>query len=233
MVGGTACIGKSSLATQLAERLNLSTVLKTGIINELVHDILQDDPTQAVPLSVKSSRFSCEADLIEAYKKECLLVKRGLDVEFKKCFQEGKSIIVEGMHMNPEIYSSVALESRLSTQEGLKDSEEAAPHLTGDELPKTTTVKSIVVAFLLTLDDEKLHRDFVTNWVRGTNPGPSEAEFVERSLSNFRKIQDLLVKNRGEFTIFPLNVQSEAETLEHMHSMVLQYMQAIYDRSAT
>jgi 2-phosphoglycerate kinase len=35
MVLGTACVGKSTLATQLAERLNLSAVLQTDLVYEV------------------------------------------------------------------------------------------------------------------------------------------------------------------------------------------------------
>ena len=142
LVGGTACIGKSSLATQLAERLNLSTVLKTGIINELVHNILRfplipssclsvlcsqkkiffgfrDNPGQAVDEPVKASFFESKEALLEKFSEECCLVKKGLDAEFHKCFKEGKSIIVEGIHVNPQIYSEMVLESRKHISESI------------------------------------------------------------------------------------------------------------------
>lgn len=35
-IAGTGCIGKSILATQLAERLNLPSVLQTDLVHEMI-----------------------------------------------------------------------------------------------------------------------------------------------------------------------------------------------------
>ena len=133
------------------------------------------------------------------FSEECCLVKKGLDAEFHKCFKEGKSIIVEGIHVNPQIYSEMVLESRKHISEsilegkipsrgclrllfcvfewvlysiGLLDNDLAAVSeevAAMDTLPKTTPIKRIVVSFLLTLEDEKAHREIVTGWVRSND----------------------------------------------------------------
>ncbi len=55
MVLGTGCIGKSTLATQLAERLNLSAVLQTDLVYE-VSSVAQWRCRAVLPAARRSSR---------------------------------------------------------------------------------------------------------------------------------------------------------------------------------
>ncbi|XP_039838894.1 uncharacterized protein LOC120699096 isoform X2 [Panicum virgatum] len=76
LVCGTACTGKSTIATQLAQRLNLPNVLQTDMVYELL-------------------RTSTE---------ECRVVRKGLAGDLKKAMKDGKPIIIEGIHLDPSIY---------------------------------------------------------------------------------------------------------------------------------
>jgi hypothetical protein len=42
LIGGTGCVGKSNLATQLSDRLNLPSVLKTDLVCELMNSIISE-----------------------------------------------------------------------------------------------------------------------------------------------------------------------------------------------
>ncbi|CAL5404833.1 unnamed protein product [Camellia sinensis] len=79
LVCGTACVGKSTIATQLAQRLNLPNVLQTDMVYELL-------------------RTATECSI------ECRIVRKGLAGDLKKAMKDGKPIIIEGSHLDPSIY---------------------------------------------------------------------------------------------------------------------------------
>lgn len=41
LIAGTASTGKSTIATSLSERLNLSSVLKTDVVYDLMHTVIE------------------------------------------------------------------------------------------------------------------------------------------------------------------------------------------------
>ncbi|GLT40265.1 hypothetical protein SLA2020_144140 [Shorea laevis] len=84
LVCGTACVGKSTIATQLAQRLNLPNVLQTEMVYELL-------------------RTSTEAPLAST-PVWCRVVCKGLAGDLKKAMKDGKPIIIEGIHLDPSIY---------------------------------------------------------------------------------------------------------------------------------
>jgi len=89
LIGGAACVGKSTLATQLAERLNLSSVLQTDVAYALMASITQAATTgQGVTASAprpslrrQAAALVPDADevavLTALYDHECALVERG------------------------------------------------------------------------------------------------------------------------------------------------------------
>ncbi|KAJ4834693.1 hypothetical protein Tsubulata_003594 [Turnera subulata] len=77
LVCGTACVGKSTIATQLAQRLNLPNVLQTEMSSE---------------------------ELITEFCRECRIVRKGLAGDLKKAIKDGKPVIIEGIHLDPSIY---------------------------------------------------------------------------------------------------------------------------------
>lgn len=101
LVCGTACVGKSTIATQLAQRLNLPNVLQTGMVYELLRTST-DAPLASSP--VWARHFSSPDELITEFCRECRIVRKGLAGDLKKAMKDGKPIIIEGMHLDPSIY---------------------------------------------------------------------------------------------------------------------------------
>ncbi|KAF7728343.1 hypothetical protein EC973_006284 [Apophysomyces ossiformis] len=85
LLAGTASIGKSTIATRLSERLNLSSVLKTDVIYDLMHTIMD---------GVRPPRLWTLDEI--HFDRECALVCQGLDADLCKSVSDGKSIIIEG-----------------------------------------------------------------------------------------------------------------------------------------
>eukprot|EP00897_Mesotaenium_endlicherianum_P007861 jgi/Mesen1/7102/ME000369S06424 len=101
LVCGTACVGKSMLATQLSQRLNLPNVLQTDMVYELLRSA-EDAPVG--PLPIWAQAFATEGELMTAFSRECRIVRKGLDGDLAKAVRDGKPIIIEGMHLDPSIY---------------------------------------------------------------------------------------------------------------------------------
>lgn len=101
LVCGTACTGKSTIATQLAQRLNLPNVLQTDMVYELLRTST-DAPLASTP--VWEREFSSSEELIKEFCRECRIVRKGLAGDLKKAMKDGKPIIIEGIHLDPSIY---------------------------------------------------------------------------------------------------------------------------------
>ncbi|XP_057489566.1 uncharacterized protein LOC130775470 isoform X1 [Actinidia eriantha] len=101
LVCGTACVGKSTIATQLAQRLNLPNVLQTEMVYELLRTAT-DAPLASSP--VWAREFSSSEELITEFCRECRIVRKGLAGDLKKAMKDGKPIIIEGIHLDPSIY---------------------------------------------------------------------------------------------------------------------------------
>lgn len=101
LVCGTACSGKSTISTQLAQRLNLPNVLQTDMVYELLRTST-DAPLTGTP--VWAREFNSSEELITEFCRECRIVRKGLAGDLKKAMKDGKPIIIEGIHLDPSIY---------------------------------------------------------------------------------------------------------------------------------
>eukprot|EP00210_Caulerpa_lentillifera_P000231 g225.t1 len=100
---GAPFTGKSVLAQQLAAKCNLSNVLQT----DLIYEMLKKRKDSPLPTQSFVSRTDLDGrDLLVEYDRECLIVKRSLEAEIQKTVQEGKSLIMEGIHLDPGLYIS-------------------------------------------------------------------------------------------------------------------------------
>ncbi|PSC71060.1 P-loop containing nucleoside triphosphate hydrolases superfamily isoform 1 isoform B [Micractinium conductrix] len=101
LVAGSACTGKSSLAQQLASRLNMPNVLQTDVLYELLRTSgtgdLPAEPLWRRPLPPGAS-------LVGEFQRECATIRRALDGDLNKCIRDGKSIIIEGLHIDPGLF---------------------------------------------------------------------------------------------------------------------------------
>ncbi|KAL4538457.1 hypothetical protein Ndes2526B_g03240 [Nannochloris sp. 'desiccata'] len=119
LICGSACTGKSTLAQQLASLLNLPNVLQIDAFRDLLSGG-DDAPLPETPLYMRHGLDS-EA-LVGAYKEECKVLRQALDGDLVKCICDGKSIIIEGLHLDPGLYirefgKGGVLERRASEQQ--------------------------------------------------------------------------------------------------------------------
>ncbi|GLD91503.1 hypothetical protein PINS_up000036 [Pythium insidiosum] len=161
--------------------------------------------------SYATTEFPSKDELLEEYKKDCAVVRKGVNSDIDKCLKEGKSLIVEGFHIDPRLYQA-----------------EIAPQTPADGQKTASSISGIVVPFLLTLD-EKNHREFMTY-----APDPRyRTEHADIGFNNLRDVQAYLEAHELEpdvlpFTKIPVNTHSFHETLDLMHDIVLQRIEAEY-----
>jgi 2-phosphoglycerate kinase len=95
LVGGTTGVGKSTLATMLAARLGITRVIATDVIRQVLRAFFTHE---AMP-SVHSSAF--EAGGLEGYKDQAERVATGIAAIVERAANEGKPVVVEGVHVLP------------------------------------------------------------------------------------------------------------------------------------
>ncbi|KAI8089169.1 uncharacterized protein BX664DRAFT_332348 [Halteromyces radiatus] len=135
LLAGTSLTGKSTMATRLSERLNLSSVLKTDVIYDLMHTIIEGTtPPRLWNMNGDRNTF------LRRMTKECQLVCKGLDTDVCKSIADGKSVIIEGDLVDHGLLDR--LYEYLIQQHGQKQ-------------------QAIVVPLLLTVADPTKHQELV------------------------------------------------------------------------
>jgi 2-phosphoglycerate kinase len=95
LIGGTTGVGKSTLATMLAARLGITRVIATDVIRQVLRAFFTHE---AMP-SVHSSAF--EAGGLEGYEHQAERVATGIAAIVERAANEGKPVVVEGVHVLP------------------------------------------------------------------------------------------------------------------------------------
>jgi len=89
-------MGKSTIVTQLAERVNISNILQTGIVENVMSGFLP--PQQK---ATDTDRMTEEQIVVKAYSDKSKWVRDGCNFDISKCFNDGKPLIIEGSHIDP------------------------------------------------------------------------------------------------------------------------------------
>ncbi|KAK7258222.1 hypothetical protein RIF29_32768 [Crotalaria pallida] len=139
LVCGTACVGKSTIATQLAQRLNLPNVLQTDMVYELLRTST-DAPLVSTPIWARD--FGSSEELITEFCRECRVVRKGLAGDLKKAMKDGKPIIIEGIHLDPSIY---LVDDEHKSPSGVHgENKEINPALMASEDDATVEIQNII-----------------------------------------------------------------------------------------
>ncbi|GJP47163.1 hypothetical protein CLOM_g6390 [Closterium sp. NIES-68] len=99
-ITGLPCTGKSSIASLLAQRLNLPNVLQTDVVYELLQG-LPESPLHALPLWARAD-LAGDEDVVAEFCRECKIIRKGLEGDLSKALREGKPVIIEGTHIDPD-----------------------------------------------------------------------------------------------------------------------------------
>ncbi|KAI3659900.1 hypothetical protein MP638_003400, partial [Amoeboaphelidium occidentale] len=144
-IAGMPCVGKSTLATMLSERLNMPTVLKTDLLCDILRsgfNLLKGSDCGDAPLSLR--RFESIVEITDALDNESDLIAKGLHCDFIKCITEGKAMIVEGLHVSMRMISKLK-------------------QLVAEHINSGIAEKVIVVPLIITINNARLHRELIEN----------------------------------------------------------------------
>jgi 2-phosphoglycerate kinase len=163
LIGGATGVGKSTIATQLAARLGITRVIPTDAIREVMRAMLSDDLLPALHASsFDTDRLVLKpvprnADpVVIGYREQAAAVAVGIKALARRAIMEGTHLVLEGAHIAP----------------GFVDLDEVEG--------------AVVVSFLVTVDDEDLHRSHLIGRSRDARGRP-----VDRYLDHFDHIRTI------------------------------------------
>ena len=230
LVSGPPICGKSTLVTQLADRVNVANVLQTAIVTSVMNRF-NAQGTQPPFWAAHESR-------IDLYKAECQSARKGVQTDIIKCLREGKSLIIEGYHIDPTLYFRPLEEAphrkfRVIWPDNPAFAQDEASR---NDLESINFSGAVIVPFLLTIS-EKDHAYIVENWLM-SSLHPSVREELNRlgsfqmqlqhALRSFQEVQRYLLDFDELFTVLPINIEHIEETINTMHNVILARIEAAY-----
>jgi 2-phosphoglycerate kinase len=164
LIGGATGVGKSTVATQLAARLGITRIIPSDAIREVMRAMF----TEELMPTLHTSSFDAvhlvrhplprNADpVIIGFREQAAAVAVGAHALMRRAVMEGTNLILEGAHLVPGFFDSA----------GFTD--------------------AVVVAMVITVDDEDVHRSHFLARALESRSRPSERylDFFD----NIRKIQ--------------------------------------------
>lgn len=229
LVAGPPVCGKSTLVTQLADRVNVANVLQTSIVTSVMKSISQGANTKpfwAYP----------EEEQAEYLDKELRLVRKGVNTDIMKCLQEGKSLIIEGYELDPLLYLHHQEDAPRKFRITMPDTDDVEGKKVKKQLDELDQSNAVIVPFLLTIS-EKEHAYIIENWLMSVLPEDIQREVtligkfqkqLKYLLRSFQKVQQNLLEYNDIFTVIPINTQHIDETLNTMHNVILARIEASF-----
>ena len=176
--------------------------------------------------------------LIKMFKRDCRRVRDGCNFDISKCFKDGKPLIIDGTHVDPEQYLELVHNPQTGQSEYRIKSEttEFPPGQENEALlamqhkmQAIDQTGSLIIPFLLTIDSVS-HTQCVENRLsmlfqkNGDNLPEDIDGFLERKLSEQQMIQDYLREACGKlnFTELAIDINKFDATIDRMHDIVLE-----------
>jgi 2-phosphoglycerate kinase len=148
LIGGVTGVGKSTVATQLAGRLGITRVIATDQLRQVVRAFFSYDFMPAVHHSsfdVSSSLRTYsgyESGTVAGFLRQAHDLAPGIDAVVQRAVSEGTPLVVEGVHLLPEIPDPKLREDALDVRVLLTAREEQRHRghfrLRGDQTPRAS-----------------------------------------------------------------------------------------------
>ncbi|MDI6799585.1 MAG: hypothetical protein QMD53_02790 [Actinomycetota bacterium] len=123
LIGGTTGVGKSTIATEIGNRLGITHIVPSDAIREVMRKLLSKE---LMPVLYHSSFDAwraaripvCSGDdpVIEAFMEQAIAVGVGLSAVIQRAITEGFSMIIEGVHLVPGLINLNRLKDALIVQ---------------------------------------------------------------------------------------------------------------------
>ncbi len=155
LISGTVYIGKSTIATKLSERMNISNMLQTKTISDVMENLEGINNNHSFKPFYMDDTITSDDELIRRYKDESRIIRKGANYDIQKDFLEGKAIIIEGHHIIPSLYIDKDSNGNIyiCTPEPDKQDETDREKVVRQEMNRIDQ-KGIIVPFLLTTTEK-------------------------------------------------------------------------------
>lgn len=210
LIAGTKCIGKSTLANYLSERLNISNVLQTKIVSIVMSNI-----DKKYDFSNIFTSDSIEENL-KIYIEQSSLIRKGCNLDMLKAYKEGKAVILEGHHIIPDqfIITDENCDNNIKLNMPLLKDESKHDKDIRNEINSLNT-RGLIIPFLFTIN-EKTHLKYFSQ---------SKFKDTPNVYCNLRQIQKFLIKNNEEsnsnFILIDVSDKKINEIINEMNTIVL------------
>jgi 2-phosphoglycerate kinase len=210
LVGGTAGVGKSELAAELAYRLGVVRVVSSDSVRQALRSLISPDLS---PVLHASSYTAWLAELlpeerahlkpkrkrvIRGFQAQCLQLATALGAIGERSVSEATSMVIEGIHLVPGV---------------------------GPERPAGATV----VELMLYVEDEDLHRSRFATREGRTGTRRPRTPYLEH-FEEIRLLQDWLVGRADEAGVPLIDVADLDEAVERAVEAVLDVVLAESER---
>lgn len=173
LIGGATGVGTSTLAADVARRLNIQSVVGTDSIREVLRHAISPD---LLPILHKSSyeitrrdvRVPVEEDeaVLFGFREQAARVSVGVEAIVDRGLKEGTNLVIEGVHLVPEI------------------------------IPERYREHPNVCPLVVHLDDEHVHRSRFYIRALGTAMRRPAEEYISH-FQQIRQIHDYIVQSAG------------------------------------
>ncbi|CAN5852349.1 2-phosphoglycerate kinase [soil metagenome] len=191
LIGGATGVGTSTLAADVARRLNIQSVIGTDVIREVLRRAISPD---LLPILHKSS-YSIESKdirvpveeeerVLYGYRAQASQVSVGVEALVERGLKEGTNLVIEGVHLAPEI---------------LLHRYQHHPN---------------VCSLVVYLSDEQMHRDRFEVRALGTSMRRPAAEYLAH-FREIRQIHDYIVESArrvGVQTVENLAIEATSDS---------------------
>ncbi|MDY7099861.1 MAG: hypothetical protein S0880_01615 [Actinomycetota bacterium] len=103
VLSGAPGVGKSTLATRLAVRLEITRVVTTDAIREVLRMVVPPTVLHELHLSTFELLGSEEHDRFVGFDRQCSTVSNALAAVAARLVTENRSVIAEGVHLQPGV----------------------------------------------------------------------------------------------------------------------------------
>lgn len=164
LIGGATGVGTSTLAADLARRLNIQSVVGTDSVREILRRAISPDLLSSLHRSFYNVRpedirvpVGSEDAVISGFLSQAARVLVGVEALVDRGLKEGTNLVIEGVHLVPEM------------------------------IPARYRDHPNVCSLMVYLEDDKMHRDRF--YVRAM--GTAMRRPAEEYLAHFRQIREI------------------------------------------